>query len=105
MRISRQIFNYILTEICEYIEKTLTNLNLAPISTHVQLPLIFGVSEPFAGQVFNHVCQILVATWGFIKNYEFPCVRAWDEFHSYTTTKSNITVLKSYSISNMGLVS
>ena len=77
MRVSRQIFNYILTEIGEYIEKTPTDLNPAPTPTLAQLALtlyrlghgytypvvadIFGVSEPLACQVFNHVCRILVA--------------------------------------------
>ena len=111
MKVSRQIRNYILREIGEYIEKTPTNLNPPPIPTHVQLALtlyrlghgctypvaadIFGVSEPLACQIFNHVCRILIdrlhnedvympssdEEWqaelrGFIENYEFPCVRA-----------------------------
>ena len=77
MRVSRQIFNYILTEIDEYIEKTPLNLNPAPTSSRVHLastlyrlghgstyPVvadIFGVSEPIACKVFNHVCWILAA--------------------------------------------
>ena len=39
MRVSTQTFNYILTEIGKYIEKTLTNLNPASTPTHVQLAL------------------------------------------------------------------
>ena len=39
MRVSRQTFNYILTEIGKYIEQTLTNLNPASTPTHVQLAL------------------------------------------------------------------
>ena len=77
MRVLRQIFTYILTEIGEYIEKTPTNLNPVPTPAHVQPALalcrlehcctypvvadIFGVSEPLACQFFNHVCRILVA--------------------------------------------
>ena len=67
---------------------------------------IFGVSEPLACQVFNHVCRIMAASlfsenvhmpssneeWqaelrGFIENYEFPCFGEWDGFYIYTTTK------------------
>ena len=44
---------------------------------------------------------------GFIENYEFPCVGAWDGFHVYTTTKLKpyFSFKKRYSVSNMGLVS
>ena len=142
MRVSRQIFNNILTELGQHIEKTPTNLNPAPNPTHVQLALtlyrlghgytypvvadIFDVSEPIACHIFNHVCQILAARlynenvympssdkeWqtelrGFIENYEFPCVGAWDGFRIYTTTKlkQHYSFKKRYSVSNMGLVS
>ena len=43
---------------------------------------------------------------GFIENYEFPCVGAWDGFHVYVNTKlkSFCSFKKRYSMSNMGLV-
>ena len=66
-----------LPEIGEYIEKTPTNLNFASTFTHLQIALtlyrlghgctypvaadIFGVSEPLACKVFNHICRTLVA--------------------------------------------
>ena len=86
----------------------------------------FWCFRTLACQVFNHVCRILVARlcnenvymptsdeeWqaelrGFIENYEFPCVGAWDGFHIYTTTKLKqyYSFKKRYSVSNMGLVS
>ena len=68
MRVSRHIFNYILTEIDEYIEKAPINLNPAPTPTHVQPALtlyrvghsctypvvvdIFGNTEPLFVKFF-----------------------------------------------------
>ena len=87
---------------------------------------IFGVSKSLAVDVFNHVVRELMThlygefiklpitddEWvqeikGFIENYEFPCIGAWDGFHVFTATKlKNYYNFKNrYSISNMGLVS
>ena len=43
---------------------------------------------------------------GFIENYEFPCVRAWDGFHVHVSTKlKNYYSFKNrYTIIRMGLV-
>ena len=67
---------------------------------------LFGVPESLADKTFNHVVRLLVARlydvfvklpltgeeWelelrGFIENYEFPCVGAWDGFHVYVSSK------------------
>ena len=42
---------------------------------------------------------------GFIENYEFPCIGAWDGFHVYVYSKlkNNDNFKYRYSISNMGL--
>ena len=59
---------------------------------------IFGVSQSLATETFNVIKWVLTlydefvclpraeADWankckGFIENYEFPCVGAWDGFH------------------------
>ena len=73
---------------------------------HSNLSQLFGVSIWLAIETFNKVCRVLVATsydqyvtlpktdgkWesevkGFIENYEFPCVSAWDGFHVYVSSK------------------
>ena len=43
---------------------------------------------------------------GFIENYEFPCVGAWDGFHVYVSSKlkSFYSFRKQYSKSNLGLI-
>ena len=70
------------------------------------LPLLFGVSISLASLTLNKVCRVLVATlynryvkllrtdkeWeaelnGFLDNYEFPCVGAWDGFHGHVSSK------------------
>ena len=74
-----------------------------------------GVSMSLAEQVFASVSRELIRNlftkfvkmpnteekWrqeaiGFIENYGFPCIGAWDGFHVYVSTK--------YTISNMGLI-
>ena len=63
------------------------------------------MSISLAGVIFK-VCRVLVVTlynryvklsrpdeeWevelkGFLENYEFPCVGAWDGFHVYVSSK------------------
>ena len=43
---------------------------------------------------------------GFIKNYSFPCLGAWDGFLVHVTTflKNHYSLKDEYTISNMGLV-
>ena len=67
---------------------------------------LFGVSISSASETFNYVCRVLVSRLydrhvrlpeteeelekeirGFIENYEFPCIGAWDGFHVYVSTK------------------
>ena len=90
------------------------------------LSQLLGVSMSLASVTFNKVCCVLVATlynryvklprtdeeWeaelkGFLENYEFPCVGAWDGFHVYVSSKlkSYFSFKKRYSMSNLGLVS
>ena len=61
---------------------------------------LFGVSEVLACVTSNKVCKVLVAQmyddyikipddWeaelhGFLENYEFPCVGAWDAAFTFT---------------------
>ena len=78
-----------------------------------------------ASETFNKVCRVLVAASydqyvtlpntdeksrsgvkGFIKNYEFLCIGAWDGFHVYMTSELKLfySFNKRYSMSNLGLV-
>ena len=43
---------------------------------------------------------------GFIENWEFPCVGAWDCFHVYVsvTLKSFFSYKKRYSVTNRGFI-
>ena len=45
-------------------------------------------------------------TRGFIENYEFPCIGAWDGFHVYVSTmmKKYYSYKKRYTMTNTGLV-
>ena len=73
---------------------------------------VFGISESLATQTFNHVVRELVVNlfeeyvklpsteqeWinkikGFIENYEFPCIGAWDGFHVHISSKLTTTIL------------
>ena len=95
----------------------------AAFTTALQL---FGVSISLASVTFNKVCRVLVAAlynrsvkpprtdeeWeaevnGFLENYEFPCVGAWDGFPVYVSSKlkSYFSFEKRYIMSNLGLVS
>ena len=86
---------------------------------------LFGVSRSLAIETFNQVCRLLVAKFydrfvrvpdsdheweaelrGFLENYEFPCVGAWDGFHVQWTTKlkNHYSFKKKYTVNNMGLV-
>ena len=115
MRVSRQIFNYILTEIGEYIEKTPANLTstsfnfvssgtwlyLSRCSRHflvfqnlllVKLLTMF-VESWFPGCITKtHICLDLMKdgkqNYGVLsKITSSQSAGAWDGFHIYTTTK------------------
>ena len=70
--------------------------------TYSTLSDLFGVSVSAASKFFNKICRLMVISlydryaclptndeeWqneirGFLENYEFPCVGAWDGFHVY----------------------
>ena len=74
--------------------------------SYLTLSQLFGVLISLASETFNKVCRVLVAAsydqyvtlpktdeeWesevkGFIENYQFPCVGAWDGFHVYVSRK------------------
>ena len=86
---------------------------------------LFGVAESTAAVIFNDVCRVLVTTlydryvhlpksadeWkqelkNFLKDWEFPCVGAWDGFHVYVSTKLKnfYSFKKLYSVSSMGFI-
>ena len=99
---------------------------LAHGCTLTALEDLFGESISNCGKIFNHVCRLLVARFydryvrlpvsdaeweeeikGFLENYEFPCIGAWDGFHVYITSKLKnfFSFKKQYTITNLGLVS
>ena len=86
---------------------------------------LFGIAAPTAYCIFMDICKVLVKVlydqfvcmprtaeeWshelkGFIENWEFPCVGAWDGFHVYvsTTMKNFDSFKKRYSVTNMGFI-
>ena len=86
---------------------------------------LFGIAAPTAYCIFMDVCKVLVhifydrmvymprtaEEWshelkGFIENWEFPCVGAWDGFHVYvsSTLKNFYSYKKRYSVTNMGFI-
>ena len=103
----------------------LTIYKLAHGCTFTVICDVFGISESLATQTFNLVVRELVVNvfdeyvkmpstgekWineikGFIENYEFSCIRAWDGFHVYVCSKlkNHCDFKYRYSISLMGLV-
>ena len=95
-----------------------------------RLPLFYCgrfilVLESLANKAFNHVVRLFVArsydvygrlplteeNWkfelrGFIENYEFPCVGAWDSFHVLCISKLKqfYKLKKRYAVTNLELV-
>ena len=86
---------------------------------------IFGVSQFLATETFNNVIKCMVLTLydkfvclprteadrenvckGFIENYEFSCVGAWDGFHIHVACclKNYISSKKKYTVTSMGLI-
>ena len=104
----------------------LTLYRLGHWASFTTLSQLFGVSISLASVTFNKVCRVLAATlynryvklpqtdeeWkaelkGFLENYEFPCMGAWDGFHVCISSKlkSYFTFKKRYSMPNLRLVS
>ena len=103
----------------------LTIYRLATGCTYSTLSDLFGVSVSAASKFFNKICRLMVVSlyngyvrlpttdeeWqneirGFLENYEFPCVGAWDGFHVYINSqvKDYFSFKTRYSITNLGLI-
>ena len=86
---------------------------------------LFGVAASTACTIFNHVTKTIVQalyddfvklpqseeewkrrTLGFLENWAFPCVGAWDGFHVYINChlKNFFSFKKRYSVTNMGFI-
>ena len=84
----------------------MTLYRFATRCTYSTLSDLFGMSVSGANKFFNKVCRVLVAKlynsyvylpstdpeWevevrGFLENYKFPSVGAWDGFHVYISSK------------------
>ena len=103
----------------------LTLYRLGHGSSYTTIEDLFGVSITLAANTFTKVIRVLIQEmyddyvrmpqtdeeWveelkGFIENYEFPCIGAWDGFHVYVGSKlkSYFSFKKRYSMSSLGLV-
>ena len=103
----------------------LTLYRLADGCTFTVLENQFGESISNCANPFNHVCRVHVSSlydryvrvpetdeeWehevrGFVENYEFPCVGAWDGFHVYISSKLKnfFSFKKRYTMTKMGLI-
>ena len=133
LRIKQSTFEIIMENIEPYIIKQPTNMVPDPIESHRQIALTlyrlahavsFSTLADLFG-VFNNVIRLFVQhmydtyvklpetdeEWkkeaiGFIENYGFPSIAAWDGFHVNigSKLKNHFSFKKRYSISNMGLV-
>ena len=104
----------------------LTLYRLGHGASFTTLSRLFVVSISLDSVTFNKVCRVLVATlynryiklpltdeqWdaelkGFLENYKFPCVRTWDGFHVYVSSKlrSYFSFKNRCGTSNLGLKS
>ena len=104
----------------------LTMYRLAHGVTYTVLEDVFGVSKESSCTFFNKVIRLIVAyfyddyvklpetdeEWeseigGFIENYGFPCVGAWDGFYVHVNSqlKSNFSFKKKYTVNNLALTS
>lgn len=93
--------------------------------TYLTVGDLFGVAASTAYCIFMDVCKVLVKIlydrfiylpktideWthelqGFLENWEFPCVGAWDGFHVYVSSrlKNFYSYKKRYSVTNMGFI-
>ena len=87
---------------------------------------IFGLSKEASCKFFNKVVRLIVTNFyddyvklpttdeewlselrGFVENYGFPCIGAWDGFHIYINSKEkcNYSFKKRYTINNLALTS
>ena len=101
----------------------LTIYRLATGCTYSTLSDLFGVYVSAAGKFFIKICRLMIPydryvrlpttneEWqneirGFLENYEFPCVGAWDGFHVYSNSqlKNYFNFKKRYSMTNLGLI-
>ena len=96
----------------------LTIYRVATGCTYSTLSDLFGVSVSAASKFFNKTCRLIVVSlyhryvrlpttdeeWknevrGFLENYEFPCVGAWDGFYVYINSQSkNYFSLKKHTL-------
>lgn len=104
----------------------ITLYRLAHGCTFTVLEDLFGESLENCCVIFNKVCRVLVRRmydqyvklpenddeWekelkGFLENYEFLCIGAWDGFHVYISSnlKNHFNFKKRYTLTNLGLVS
>ena len=107
-------------------ELALTLYRLAHGCSFPTLSDLFGTSRSLSVETFNKMVRELQlrlysrfvkapdtdAEWeaelrGFLENYGFPCVGAWDGFHVYISSnlKNHFSFKKRYSVSNMAVVS
>ncbi|CAH3128541.1 unnamed protein product [Pocillopora meandrina] len=114
---NRATFQFILGKIEDQLVKKPTRFKPEPIPSDTQLAIclyrlahgstystvgdLFGVAESTASVIFNqHELE------SFLENWEFPCVRAWNGFHVYVSTKlkNYLASRKRYSVSSMGFI-
>ena len=104
----------------------LTLYRLAHGVTYTVLEDVFGTSKESGCMFFNKVIRLIVAyiydeyvklpetddEWeaevrGFIENYGFPALGAWDGFHVHVESqlKANFSLKKKYTVNNLALTS
>ena len=122
--IAKQSTNFVPDPIEEHPQIVLTLYRLAYSISFSTLSDLFGVFISFAKfnvvirEMVRHMYDTYVVlpesayAWkqeviGFIENYEFSSIAAWDGFQVYSGTKlkKHYSFKKRYSISNMGLSS
>ena len=112
-------------EVLNFTKLAMTLYRLAHGASCSTVGDLFGVSIALVAKTFNKVVRVLVTKlyddnvrmpssddeWleelrGFIENYEFPCVGAWDGFHVYVSSKLKTfySFKKRYTMSSLGLV-
>ena len=104
----------------------LTLYRLAHGVTYSVIEDVFGISKESGCHFFNKVVRLIVSNFydeyvklpdtdeeweteirGFIENYGFPCVGAWDGFHVHVASqlKCNYSFKKKYTINNLAITS
>ena len=95
-------------------------------TSFITLGHLFGISKELVCKMFHKTSRVIIYflyetfvriqttddEWadelkGFMKNYGFPCIAAWDGFHVYLSTrlKQYFSFKKRYTVTNMGLIS